>query len=450
MAFQTTRTRFAPSPTGYIHLGNVRTAVYNALLARKEQGSFILRLDDTDVERSKKEYADAILEDLTWLGLGYDSVVKQSDRKQFYLDYSQELKRKGLLYPCYETPQELEISRQLQLKRGLPPIYSRKSLKLTEKEKRQFEQEGRTPHWRFKLSNEHVSWNDLIKQTISIDCSSLSDPILIREDGTFLYTFTSVVDDMDMGITHIIRGEDHVTNTSVQIQLFKALGAELPKFGHHNLLATIDGKGLSKRDNDYSIRDLRTQGYEPMALVSLAYYSGTAFAINVCKNFNTMIDELDFTKISSSAAKFSKEQIRCLNADLVRSYTYDEVRERLSEFDSNKEKVESFWDVFRDNIEKLADLEVWWKRIYGEQDWPIEEKDVKLGSIASKCLPEEPWDQNTWSLWVKRVQDETQMSRKEINKGLRTILTGVQSGPSMSALLLILPRNAVKRRLAAV
>jgi glutamyl-tRNA synthetase len=262
-------TRFAPSPTGWIHVGNLRTALMNWLIARKAGGTFILRLDDTDRERSKQEYADGIMADLTWLGLTWDRVERQSDRIGRYHEAAEDLKAKGRFYEVFETPVELELKRKKQLSMGRPPVYDRAGLRLTGADRERLRAEGRQGYWRFRLDQNRIEWNDGIIGPVSIDAASVSDPVLIRADGQVLYTFASSVDDVDMGVTHIVRGADHVTNTATQIQIMQAMGGVPPAFAHHSLLTGPGGEELSKRLGTLSLRDLRARGVEPMALLSL-------------------------------------------------------------------------------------------------------------------------------------------------------------------------------------
>ena len=339
----TTITRFAPSPTGYIHIGNARTALSNWLFTLQRGGKFIFRLDDTDVERSKKEYADAIGRDLEWLGIKPDAMHRQSDRFAIYQAAAEGLKAKGLLYPCYETADELERKRKLRLARKLPPVYTRDALKLSDKDRETFEAEGKRPHWRFLLPNfkddpfkptrTEVHWDDLVRGPQTVDLSSLSDPVLIREDGTWLYTMPSVVDDIEMGITHVIRGEDHVTNTGAQIALFRALGAEPPAFGHHNLLTTISGEGLSKRTGALSIGSLAQAGYEPMAVASLAILTGTSDSVEPEPDMASLAKKFDLSHVSKSAAKFDPAELDVLNKALVHRLDFAAVENRLAAID---------------------------------------------------------------------------------------------------------------------
>jgi glutamyl-tRNA synthetase len=325
----TTTVRFAPSPTGRIHIGNARTAILNWLFARKANGTFILRYDDTDLERSTQEFADGIATDLDWLGLSPDKVFRQSERFALYDAAAEKLKADGRLYACYETAEELEYKRKRQLARGLPPVYDRAGLNLSDDERAKLEAEGRTPHWRFKLDQREIVWNDLVRGETRIDTSSLSDPVLIRGDGSYLYTLPSVVDDIDMGITHVIRGEDHVTNAAVQVELFEALGGTAPGFAHHSLLVGADGKGLSKRLGSLSIAAMREDGLEAMAVVSHGALIGTSEAIEPHTGMDTLLDAFDLSKLSRAPGRFDMAELENLNARIVHELDYADVRERL-------------------------------------------------------------------------------------------------------------------------
>ena len=324
-----TLVRFAPSPTGHIHVGNVRTALLNVLLAKKAGGSFLLRIDDTDTARSKKEFETAILEDLAWLGLAHDLFARQSDRFASYEAAAARLKAAARLYPCYETADEIERKRKRQLGRGQSPVYDRAALTLTADEKAAFEAEGRKPHWRFKLNAETVAWTDLIRGPATVDLTSVSDPVLIRSDGHFLYTLPSVVDDVELGVTHIIRGEDHVTNTGAQIDLFKALGAAAPDFAHHPLLLAADGGPLSKRLGSLSIGELREAQLEPMALLSLLAKLGTSDALEPRASLDALVQEFDFAKIGRAPARFDPAELKALNARLLHETPFEAVQDRL-------------------------------------------------------------------------------------------------------------------------
>lgn len=447
--------RFAPSPTGRIHVGNVRTAVLNFLLAKKHGGTFILRLDDTDRERSTEDFAQGIRDDLAWLGFAWDREERQSMRTARYTEAAAQLVKSGRLYPCYETEEELGRRRKRQLGRGLPPIYDRASLKLSPEERRKIEAEGRRPHWRFRLANTEagsgfdplptvVSWNDLIRGDQTIDAGSLSDPVLIREDGTFLYTFTSVVDDADFGITHVIRGEDHVTNTGVQIQIFEALGAEPPAFAHHSLLIGADGHALSKRLGALSVLSFREQGLEPMAVVSHAALVGTSDAIEPHRRIEELAALFDLDKISTAPGRFDLEDLKGLNAKLLHKTTYEDVAARLVSLGIGGGA--DFWDAVRGNVAVLADAMRWWRTATGAMTPVIE--DAPFAAHAAKLLPPEPWDQTTWGSWTSAVKEATGAKGRALFHPLRLALTGEESGPDLKALLPFIGRARAAARLS--
>ncbi len=344
--------RFAPSPTGLLHIGNARPALLNALFARREVGTFILRFDDTDLERSKRQFADAIEADLAWLGIPPDMVVRQSERFAIYDEVAERLRTSGRLYACYETPDELEFRRKRQLARGLPPIYDRAALDLSPDDRARLEGQGRRPHWRFKLDHRTVTWTDLVRGECHVDCGSLSDPVLVREDGTYLYTLPSVADDIDLGITHVIRGEDHVTNTAVQIQIFEALGGAVPIFAHHNLLTTTSGEGLSKRLGHLSLQGLREAGFEPASVTSLAVLVGSSEAVRPVASIDELSRLVDFTHISRAPAKFDEHELDQLNARLVHDMSYDQVKDRLAAMGVGG--GEAFWLAVRTNLTKVT------------------------------------------------------------------------------------------------
>ncbi len=382
------KVRFAPSPTGRLHIGNIRPAVFNWLFARREKGVFTLRFDDTDLERSKEEYVAGIRDDLTWLGLAWDEEFRQSARFAFYEETAEKLKKAGRLYACYETAEELDRRRKRQMARGLPPVYDRASLKLTEEEKRELEGEGRKPHWRFLLEQRPTAWDDLIRGPQEIDAASVSDPVLIREDGTPLYTFTSVADDADTGVTHIIRGEDHVTNTAVQLQIFEALGAKAPVFAHHNLLVGAQGEALSKRLGSLSIAGLREQGFEPMAVMTHASLIGTSEALHPQESLEALAHLFDFSKVSRAPARFDPEELKGLNAKLLHATPYDAIADRLRA--RGIDGGEAFWLAVRANLEVFADVDKWWTVVRGPVTPMVE--DAAFLDKALAHLPPEPWD----------------------------------------------------------
>jgi glutamyl-tRNA synthetase len=436
--------RFAPSPTGLIHIGNTRVALLNALYARREGGTFILRFDDTDLERSKREYSEAIEFDLKWLGAPPDITVHQSERFELYDDVAERLRISGRLYACYETPEELEFRRKRQLARGLPPIYDRASLKLTAQEKEKLESEGRRPHWRFLLDHRVVPWTDMIRGDCHVDCGSLSDPVLVREDGTYLYTLPSVADDIDLRISHVIRGEDHVTNTAVQIQIFEALGALPPIFAHHGLLTTASGEGLSKRLGHLSLRSLREAGLEPQAVASLAVLVGSAEAVRAVADIDELARLIDFSHISRGPAKFDENELEQLNARLIHEMPYGKVRDRLVALDADG--GETFWNAVRGNLTRVADAVEWWKVVQGPVT-PVIGDEAFIGA-AAQALPEGPWDANTWKAWTEAVKGATGVKGKALFMPLRLALTGLDHGPELGALLPLIGPDRVKARLA--
>jgi len=349
--------RFAPSPTGRLHAGNIRTALINYLFAHRHGGDVILRLDDTDTARSTVEFARGIEMDLVWLGIEWTRLVHQSDRFALYAAAVEKLKEAGRLYSAYETPEELQLKRKRQLARGKPPVYDRAALQLAEDEKAKLEAEGRKPHWRFLLEPRDVVWDDLVRGRQHVDAASLSDPVLIRGDGTYLYTLPSVVDDIDLGVTHVIRGEDHVANTAPQIQLFEALAANPPAFGHHNLLVGPDGQALSKRDRSLAIEGMRAEGLEPLAVTSYAATIGTSDPVAPHTSLDELVDAFDFGKLSRAPARFDPYDLRLLNAKLLHMLPYAAVAPRLENMGVSG--GEAFWEAVRGNLAVLADAKTW-------------------------------------------------------------------------------------------
>jgi len=438
--------RFAPSPTGYLHIGNARPALFNWLMALKSGGRYILRLDDTDRERSKPEYERAIIEDLAWLGIEPHMTLRQADRLDRYEAAADALKAKGLLYPCYETAEELDRRRKRQLQRGAPPVYDRAALKLTVEDRARLEAEGRHPHWRFKLSGQVVAWQDGVRGPCHIDTASLSDPVLIREDGQPLYTFTSVVDDAELGITEVIRGEDHVTNTAVQIEIFAALGAKLPEFAHHNLLTTASGEGLSKRLGHLSLRGLREAGIEPMAVAALAVLTGTSEALRPVATMTELAELVSLDKVSRASAKFDEHELQALNGKLLHATPYARVADRL--LAAHVGGGEAFWLAVRGNCGTLSDAGTWWRMVSTPTQPVIDENDRAFLGEALRVLPGEPWDEGTWRAWTAALKDKTGRKGRALFMPLRQALTGLDHGPDMSHLLPFIGRERALRRLA--
>ncbi|BAQ17906.1 glutamate--tRNA ligase [Methyloceanibacter caenitepidi] len=439
----TVTVRFAPSPTGRLHAGNIRTAIINALFARKAGGTFILRLDDTDKERSTEAFARGIEEDIAWLGIEWSEKVRQSDRLARYDAAVEKLKEMGRLYPAYETPEELELKRKRQLARGKPPVYDRAALELTDEDKAALEAEGRKPHWRFKLEPRDVVWEDLVRGRQHVDAGSLSDPVLIRGDGTFLYTLPSVVDDIDLGVTHVIRGEDHVANTAPQIQLFEALSAKAPDFGHHNLLVGAEGQALSKRDKSLSIQGMREEGLEPLAVVSYAATIGTSDPIAPHDSLDVLAEAFDFGKLSRAPARFDPHELGLLNAKLLHTLPFSAVADRLAELGVTG--GEAFWDAVRGNLEVLKDAKDWWTVVTGPIEPVIDDPDFCAAAV--ELLPLEPWDEETWGTWTGAVKAETGAKGKALFQPLRLALTGQPHGPELKQLLPLIGRERALKRL---
>lgn len=441
-----TKVRFAPSPTGKLHVGNVRTALFNYLFARKAGGTFVLRIDDTDLERSTQEYEDGIRTDLTWLGMTWDETFKQSERFDRYNAAAEDLKAKGLLYACYETGEELDRKRRLQMANGRPPVYDRAALKLTDAEKAALEAEGRKPHWRFKLSGNPVSWTDLVRGDVTIETSSLSDPILIREDGSYLYTLPSVCDDIDAEITHIIRGEDHTTNSGAQIEIFEALGGKAPSFGHQALLVGADGGKLSKRLGSLSMQDLREEeGFEAMAVNSLLGRIGTSDPVEPFMGLEDLLGGFSLDKLTRSPARFDPEELARLNAKILHETGYAAVQQRLVAMDADA--GEAVWAAVRPNLERLRDAKDWATLVNGPVTPVIEDADAEFIASAADALPAGELTEASWGEWTGALKEATGRKGKGLFMPLRHALTGQPRGPEMAVLLPLIGRDKVLARL---
>jgi len=434
-----TRVRFAPSPTGRLHVGNAYIALANWLYAKRAGGWFLLRFDDTDRERSTSAFAEGIETDLRWLGVTWDELARQSDRLEGYDEAAERLKASGRLYACYETPEELSLKRKLQLQRGAPPVYDRAALALSPAEKAKLEAEGRRPYWRFKLSGGRSAWTDLVRGPQDIDEASQSDPVMIRADGSYLYTFTSVVDDIAFAISHVIRGADHVTNTGAQIELYRALGAEPPEFGHLPLLTDATGAGLSKRLGSLSLADLRDEGIEPLALASYLATVG-AGAPELRSSLVALAADFDLARFGGGSPRFDPAELSHLNARLLRQLSFAEVADRLPP--GNSEKL---WLAVRGNIQRLSDVEIW-RRICEEPVAPVIECP-ELAAGAALLLPEEPWDEGTWGRWTTAVKQVTGHSGRALFHPLRLALTARGDGPELKLLLPIMGRARALARL---
>ncbi|PIE07714.1 MAG: glutamate--tRNA ligase [Rhodobacterales bacterium] len=438
-----TVTRFAPSPTGYLHVGNLRTALFNWLIARASGGTFILRLDDTDPERSKPEYADAIKQDLEWLGLTWDRVETQSARLGRYEEAAQDLRDKGRFYEAFETPVELDLKRKKQLNMGRPPVYDRAALALTEADKARLREERGAGHWRFKLDHARIAWDDGILGALSIDAASVSDPVLIRADGQFLYTLASVCDDIDFGITDVVRGSDHVTNTATQIQIIEALGGRVPRFAHHSLLTGPQGEALSKRLGTLALRDLRAQGVEPMALISHMARLGSSRPGELAESLDEVVAGFDLSSFGAAPTKFDVDDLFPLTAHLLAQQPYAAVADRVLALGVPAEIAESFWMVARENITTMADLAPWWALCRDGATPLVAEEDAEMVAKAFELLPEPPYGPDSWQSWTGAVKAATGRKGKGLFMPLRKALTGLDHGPDMSALMPLLQK--VKR-----
>jgi glutamyl-tRNA synthetase len=439
--------RFAPSPTGLLHIGNVRAALFNWLFAKRHGGRFMLRLDDTDRERSTEAFAEAIRRDLSWLGLTWDSFARQSERLHRYDEELTKLKATGRVYPCFETQAELDLKRKIQLGRGLPPVYDRAAIKLTDADRAALLAAGKKPHWRFKLDPGDVVWDDIVQGHKSFPAAALSDPVLVREDGVPLYTFCSIVDDVDFAITHIIRGEDHVTNTAVQIQIWKAVTAlPPPTFAHFPLIVSASGIEMSKRLGTLSIGSMRDEaGIEPMAINALLAKLGTSDPIMPRLTLAELAAEFDLAKISRATPKFDLEELNALNAKILHLTPYAAAQGHLEKLGLGHVGA-AFWNAVRANLTRIDDAKLWWNVVQGPITPTITAPEFL--TEAATLLPNSPWDETTWSLWTNAVKAKTGRKGKELFMPLRLALTGFDHGPEMKTLLPMIGAKRVAELLA--
>lgn len=438
--------RYAPSPTGRLHIGNIRPAMLNWLFAIARSGDYILRMDDTDTARSTRAFADGIEEDLGWLGIRPTRLVRQSERTALYDAARDRLIAGGRLYPCYETEDELDRRRKRARAIGRPPIYDRAALKLTSEDRARLEAEGRRPHWRFRLDGRPVHFDDLIRGPQTVNTASMSDPVLVREDGSYLYTLPSVVDDIDLGITHVIRGEDHISNTGTQIEIIEALGGGVPFFAHHNLLTGAEGEGLSKRLGSLSVAELRASGYEPLAVAIVAALTGTSLPIEPFDNLEALAQHLDLSMISHGPARFDPAELDTLNARLLHTMSYEAARPRLAELGLDRQDL---WLVLRENLAKFPEIADWAKLLTGPITPVVADGDREFLETARELLPVEPWDETTWSAWTNAVRDATGRKGRALFMPLRLALTGRADGPELRSLLPLLGRMECLDRLSA-
>ncbi len=439
------KVRFAPSPTGKLHVGNTRTALVNFLFAKAQGGTFVLRIDDTDQERSKAEYEEAIRTDLKWLGLEWDQSDRQSDRFERYKAAKQKLIEDGRLYPCYETPDELEVKRKMLASRGKPPIYDRGALKLTDDEKQAYEAEGRKAHWRFKLDHAKIAWEDLVRGPVEFEGQNLSDPVLVREDGVPLFTLSTSVDDGQMGITHILRGEDHVSNTAIQVQLMQTLGYDVPVFGHTALLQ-MGGAKLSKREGGGDIEGLRDAAYLPMAVNSYLAKIGTSDAIAAFESMDTLIQSFDITKFGRSMANYDQEELVRLNEKLIHGLSFADAKPHLVM--AGFEQVdEDFWEQVKRNLAQFHDIKDWWALLREPIEPLIETGDEEFTARAAELLPEGEVSEESWKTMLDALKSESGRKGKQLFMPLRRALTAREDGPELPKVVALLGRERTEKRL---
>ena len=437
-------TRFAPSPSGLLHVGNVRTALLNYLVSKKDNGNFILRIDDTDTERSKDKFINNIKQDLNWLGLNYDEYYQQSERIKLYDEAFELLKNKELVYPCFETPDELDKKRKRLIARRMPPVYDRAALKHTKDEIDSFLESGKKPHWRFKLSNKKIAFNDLIRGEVNVDLAAQSDPVLKREDGDYLYNLPSVVDDIEMNITHIIRGEDHITNSGIQIEIFNALDSSIPIFGHNSLLVSESGEPFSKRNSAASINQLREDGIDPNAINSLNASIGSSVDIEAYNSLNLLAQKFEITSLGKAPARYSNDQLYKLNSELLSNYDFEKIISLLG--DNKGSFNREFWDCIKYNISNISEVFEWIRVI----DEPINidiDIEYEYLNVAQDLLPNEPWNIETWDQWILKIKEKTERKGKDLFMPIRLALTGKTKGPELNKLILLMGYNKVMERL---
>ena len=441
-----TVTRFAPSPTGHLHVGNIRAALHNFLLAKQAGGRFLLRIDDTDAARSREEYVEAIHADLAWLGLHADGEERQSARFAIYEEAFARLEAQGRVYPCWETPQELELKRKVLLGRGLPPIYDRAALDLSADDKAAKIAAGDLPHWRFLLDrDEPIAWTDGIRGDQKFDAAQMSDPVVRRADGSWLYMLPSVIDDIAMGVTQILRGEDHVSNTATQVQMFTALGAPVPAFAHEALLVGSEGK-LSKRLGSLGIAHFREAGIEPQALAALLGRLGTSDPVDPALGLAELAASFDLARFGRAPARFDEAELERVNAAVVHGLAYEAVQARLPEgMDA------AAWEAVRPNLTRVAEVQDWWQVVTGPIAVPaLADEDRAFCAQGAAVLAALEWDAGIWKALTNALKDATGRKGKALFLPLRQALTGMDHGPDMAALLPLIGREAALARLAAV
>lgn len=437
-------TRFAPSPTGLLHVGNIRTALLNALFVRRNGGRFVLRVDDTDAERSEERFVEAIRADLDWLGLPPDEEVRQSQRFDRYEDRFRALVDAGRIYPAYETAQELDLKRKILRGRGLPPVYDRAALTLTDADRVRLEAEGVRPHWRFKLDRDSaIFWDDLIRGPQSFDPATMSDPVVRRADGSWLYMLPSAIDDVELGITHVVRGEDHVSNTALQLQMFAAMQAAPPAFAHAALLTGSEGK-LSKRLGSLGVDHFREAGIEPQAVLALLARIGTSQPVEPFTDLAPLAAAFDFAHFGRAPARFDEAELAQLNARIVHQLDFDAVATRLP-----ADMDRAGWEAVRPNLTTVAEAGDWWAVVTGPVTVVAASEDRAFLADAARTLTQIEWSADPWRALTGALKAATGRSGKALFLPLRRALTGRDHGPDMAALLPLIGREEAIRRLSA-
>ncbi|MCR5225234.1 MAG: glutamate--tRNA ligase [Alphaproteobacteria bacterium] len=436
------KVRFAPSPTGLLHVGNIRIAILNYIFVKKNGGKFVLRIDDTDTERSTKESEELILEDLRWLGIQWDEFYKQSNHFAKYAAAMEHLKKIGRVYACYETKEELSLKRKIQASQGVPPVYDRASLQLTDEQKKELEAKGVKPYWRFKLNQDDVvEWNDLVHGKISIPLNSISDPILIKPDGSYVYTFASVVDDVNIGITHIIRGDDHITNTAAQIDMFKTLSDNIPQFAHVPLLSSLDGQDVSKRTGSpLSIVNMRKDGIEPSVIWNVLATLGTSNNANYRDSVEDLIEKFSFEKMSLSSPKFNIEDVKLLTKKVIADKSFDEVKLHFADLPLF---TEDFWNAVKGNIESLSDVRYWYDIFF--KDIAVVKEDATFVQQMLQVLPS-PFD---FAQWIAELKNISGRKGRDLFHPIRMVITGVEKGPELGKIADLIGYNRLKSRIEA-
>jgi len=439
--------RFAPSPTGFLHVGNIRAAIINFLYAKKVGGKFLLRLDDTDIERVKDEYREMILTDMAWLGLQYDDkLIKQSDRLARYEEAKNVLIKNGRLYECFETPEELNLQRKSQIASGMTPIYNRAALNLSAEQKSELRAQGLRPHYRFLLEDKITSWDDKIKGKITYEGRHFSDPVLVRDNGVPTYTFCSVVDDIDYNITDIIRGEDHITNTAIQIQIFEAMGAKSPDFSHLALVKASEGK-ISKREGGFDVKSLRNDGYEPMAIVNLLSQIGTSDSLKIYKNFDELVNSFAFDKFSKSSTNYDISELTTINQKLLQTLGFDNVKARLKEIGINDEISQDLWDGLKLNLNFLGEIKEWIEIFKPGFRFANNSLDKDFLKDICELLPQDTKAQDCWNLWLSKIKEKSSRKGKDLFMPIRLALSGKEHGPELKLLVNLIDRNEILDRL---